>query len=726
MRALALALLTTAACTSVPTPAGPPRTSGHSALMDQTSAGRVTCDSTDHLRPFVIEWDATDLSSFEARAATDMVFVRYDKCRLEVLDECTQDSLRGALGAYGAVTWTAGVLEKVDIRSEAELVAKLPLGVATLGGRVAGGEAFHMEYFVAGTRKATRAAVYRGDLEGVVGCRGATHFVYAYNLGAFVLGSLTHANAEAGATLWGIGGASVGAQHESAVEKRGGQLESCRGDSARETERCKAPIRLTLRGIEDGANPDKVAAAAPETPDALNLAGKLQAQGERSSERGERMALATQKLSAGDGVGCLRELDAADQLATKSTELSTEPQSYVAMTRARCLMEADQCAAGKTLWRRAQEATQPGTAPAQLDTTVDAMVGMHCKGKALEPRDRLIRGLTVLQDGSYQARLTPAACQAAFDGALAVLPAVTPRGPEDSRVVSARRQLLDSGPRCLARAGACASAWKALGKVAPLVNAHEKHSAFTGKSLVSYFVGVTRGECLGKPVAALPPAEQVWRVTEELGLSAPEIEWTPAACQARYDAVRPVMGKLEALSPNDQRSTLGGLAENLTKCFDRVGRCAEAYRANAEVQRLAEPDRHPYSIADSFDRWRARGCWLSRIDGLSGDDQVYWDVELLDRQRTQDKPDGALCRALVAELAPLWRPEHTDTAKNDLRAKAMDSAATCLGKAGLCADGRQAHIDSLRRRSSRRSAADDAASAARWAEKFGCPIAAER
>ncbi len=215
-------------------------------------------------------------------------------------------------------------------------------------------------------------------------------------------------------------------------------------------------------------------------------------------------------------------------------------------------------------------------------------------------------------------------------------------------------------------------------------------------------------------------------MTEELGLSAPEIEWTPAACQARYDAVRPVMGKLEALSPNDQRSTLGGLAENLTKCFDRVGRCAEAYRANAEVQRLAEPDRHPYSIADSFDRWRARGCWLSRIDGLIGDDQVYWDVELLDRQRTQDKPDGALCRALVAELAPLWRPEHTDTAKNDLRAKAMDSAATCLGKAGLCADGRQAHIDSVRRRSSRRSAADDAASAERWAEKFGCPIAAER
>lgn len=81
----------------------PKRPSGQSALMAETTAGRVTCDSTEHLRPFVVEWDATDLSSFEARAATDVVFVRYERCRLEVLDGCTLDSVRGALGAYGAL-----------------------------------------------------------------------------------------------------------------------------------------------------------------------------------------------------------------------------------------------------------------------------------------------------------------------------------------------------------------------------------------------------------------------------------------------------------------------------------------------------------------------------------------------------------------------------------------------------------------------------------------------
>jgi len=81
------------------------------------------------------------------------------------------------------VDWTSGSLESLDIANEGELYAKRPLGVATLGGRVRGGEKFHMEYFVSGTRTATRDAIYRADLQKIAGCSAVTHFVHAYKLG---------------------------------------------------------------------------------------------------------------------------------------------------------------------------------------------------------------------------------------------------------------------------------------------------------------------------------------------------------------------------------------------------------------------------------------------------------------------------------------------------------------------------------------------------------------
>src|SRR5690606_10648158 len=124
----------------------------------------------------------------------------------------------------------------------------------SLGGRVAGGEKFSMEYYVAGTRTATRSAVYREDLEGNPGCEGATHFVYGYNLGAFALGSVTEFVAEAGASLYGFGAGGKNERSRTA-DKQGGDLASCKSDSAREIDGCKSPIRLTLRPIREGANP---------------------------------------------------------------------------------------------------------------------------------------------------------------------------------------------------------------------------------------------------------------------------------------------------------------------------------------------------------------------------------------------------------------------------------------------------------------------------------------
>src|SRR5690606_7453574 len=185
-----------------------------------------------HERPFVVEWDATDSASFEALAASDVVFVKYQGRELTVLDGCNDESIKGSFGAYRPVQWTSGAVENADIGNEGDLYAKLPLSVATRGGRVAAGETFHMEYYVAGVKTATRGAIYRDDISRVRACKEATHFVYGYNLGAFALASTKDIQGEAGATVWGIG-AGGHSKSSYAAEKKGGQLTTCAGDSAK-------------------------------------------------------------------------------------------------------------------------------------------------------------------------------------------------------------------------------------------------------------------------------------------------------------------------------------------------------------------------------------------------------------------------------------------------------------------------------------------------------------
>ena len=228
---------------------GSVRASGQSALMDETFAGQNACNPEEHTRPFVIEWDATDMSSFESLAAKDLVFVKYEGCKLRVLDECTIASFRGEAGPYNAPEWTSGSLETVDIANEGELVAKLPLAQGTLGGRVAGGEAFHMEYYVSGTVNAATDAVTRTDVAENPACETATHWVYGYNLGAFALGSAKNFDANVGGSVYGFG-AGGSASKGSSAEKKGGDLSLC-GDGSGDGAGCRTPIRLNLRTIRN-------------------------------------------------------------------------------------------------------------------------------------------------------------------------------------------------------------------------------------------------------------------------------------------------------------------------------------------------------------------------------------------------------------------------------------------------------------------------------------------
>ena len=251
---------------------------------------------------------------------------------------CSSDSVRGSLGSYKPVDWTSGSLESIDVATEGELYAKLPLGAATLGGRVRGGEKFHMEYFVSGTRSAdTRRDPSCGPREDA-GCKNATHFVYAYNLGAFASARQSSLHAER-ADAAGFGG---GGSHssQSKAEKRGGDIAACRA----------SPLRSS--GVQ-GADP---AHAARDLGDesatrarCARDAGREEPRGAPPGDHREAGARRRRPSDCARRQGLLAELDST----TSSTrDRRCRRRGLVLATARACLMLAGQCPVGKDVFAR--------------------------------------------------------------------------------------------------------------------------------------------------------------------------------------------------------------------------------------------------------------------------------------------------------------------------------------------------------------------------------------
>ncbi|MEQ1504586.1 MAG: hypothetical protein ABMB14_20270 [Myxococcota bacterium] len=459
--------------------------------LDQTFAGRNACNPADVLRPFVIEWDATDSSSFEAQAQDDLVVVAYEGCNLRVLDECRDEALRGEQGSYLPPDWTAGALESLEISSEDELFAKLPLGVATLGARVARGEAFRMEYYVAGTRTATRDAVYQGDLDGHYGCEGATHFVHAYNLGAFALGASSGRTVGAEASVYGFGAGGT-TRRSQAEEKVAGDLAACRSSAASEVAGCRAPIRLSLRPIRPGENPEVRSLHAAESSASLNAAGRIRSDLNAAADAQRLLESAMRKLAARDGKGCLADFAAYARLDPAHDP--AKPTSPNAMQRAQCVMLSGQCDNGKLQYRQALEQLPDFRNAATVNGLVDATVAQWCEG-SLSPRDRAMKAASELV-GTALVQPTPGDCATR----LAVVEAAI--GEPSDEVDRQRLEVaLLQAPVCYARAGDCATAFEVYlrhGAPPPIPN----QPALTAEVTASSFHDNVRG-CAGYPGARL-------------------------------------------------------------------------------------------------------------------------------------------------------------------------------------------------------------------------------
>ncbi len=585
---LTLLALACGACGGAAPNATGGRPSGQSSLIEGTLAGASSCSSKTHQRPFVIEWDATDMSSFESKASSDVVFVKYEGCDLVVLDGCASD-VRGALGAYGAVDWTSGSVEKIDIANQGELYAKLPLGAATLGGRVSQGEQFHMEYYVSGTRKATRDEVYRSELDAVPRCKGATHFVYAYNLGAFALASAKQLTREAGATVWGIGAGGKSSSLGNA-DKRGGVLTSCTGVTAKETQTCTVPIRLTLREISGGANPDVVASRAPETPDAMNLAGKVMQKMEANEQAKARAQAAVGKMNAGDGKGCLKELDAMDRV--EPAHVSTNPKSPSSFARGMCVMLAGQCDAGRAQLRKAYQA-QTDLSTELVDASVDAAASKHCAMSTLAPDKQLLKAAQDLGIAATMQKKDAEYCTRTFETVRRLAPTVK-ADPADTALSNAQNIGFQRSAyaSCLGRAGDCPASFAAF-------RTAQSESGFTPS-----VPGVVRSEADERASFAnivttckawassqkASPRDDLVRASKELERGR-VVKTDAASCKKNHAAAIAAAASVDVTQAADpvafEAKDPMKLALSAALCLGKAGDCAAGARALEDAIRAA-------------------------------------------------------------------------------------------------------------------------------------------
>lgn len=312
-------------------------------MLSQTAIAKRCEEAKEgHDRPFVVEWDATDLASFEAAARQRTMFVKYEGCSLKVLYECRDPNIVARFGAYGQPELTSGGVQGFDVKNQGELYAKLPLGAATLSGRLEEGESLHLKYFVSGVATNTRETIYRGELTSAAGCEGATHFVWGYNLGAFELDTTSKTKAEAEGSMAGIGAAGAKGSRESESVGRGGEIASC---TTQDQRGCRVPIRLALRPVRAGENPlDRPAAMAgmPSGGGSPALPAGMQESIDAAQAARESIQEAIRLLNeAHDGAGCLKLLDKAQALDPRSAE-----DRGLRYTYPRCLMRAGRCDEG--------------------------------------------------------------------------------------------------------------------------------------------------------------------------------------------------------------------------------------------------------------------------------------------------------------------------------------------------------------------------------------------
>lgn len=187
--------------------------------------------------PLVTEWSAAEKAALQAALGTGGVAVEYTGCSMRPIPGCQ---------VRGSYRWmrTTPSTDTLDIRSEDELFAKLPLGAFRLESELAQSGRLEVRTTVSGQLMLEGASV--ADVPDYGECARVTHLVSAVSLGAFQLssGGALSAGASAGAAGVGLGG---GTESSETVLREAGDPATCSLATDEQPDiGCSSPIQAFL------------------------------------------------------------------------------------------------------------------------------------------------------------------------------------------------------------------------------------------------------------------------------------------------------------------------------------------------------------------------------------------------------------------------------------------------------------------------------------------------
>lgn len=276
-------------------------------------------------KPLVVDWPAAERAALESRAMQGPVAVHWEGCQIEVLTTCN-----------GAGDYTYGGLnpkqETVRIRNADELYANLPVGAATLEGKLERFGSLEVDMTVIGRKEADRFSFKRSELDGR--CERATHVVTGLTVGAFTF-SAGHGAAIGGeASLRGGAGAGASSSSSSELLNTDGDFDACRAASQDDFEPpagCGSLLRVEMVPVDEGG---RTAAVRPQGGAGRSTDGDTQSAAssaeveayERKLKRSKVVYLSSYVAAIGFGltsaVGFAMIESASEDITASKTDLS--------------------------------------------------------------------------------------------------------------------------------------------------------------------------------------------------------------------------------------------------------------------------------------------------------------------------------------------------------------------------------------------------------------------
>jgi uncharacterized protein len=255
------------------------------------------CKPGDRHDVMVVDWTPELRGDLEVAMKEGVAVLGYDCKSVKLVPTC---SLAGTYGYIG----TTRREKKIEMSSSDEIAANLPVGGLTwlsdVGGKLDRESALVAQLVMVGKRSSAKKLAAKNELTG--GCDGATHFVRAATVGAFVVAAGSKAELDASLKLVGKG-ASAGAKSSTKIEAQDGDLEACAKsspDGKAPPDQCGAVVRIEL---------EPIGAAAAETPE---LAVATCAPGFAMAD-GACVRLDTpHQCTPGDAKDCAAQCDAGD------------------------------------------------------------------------------------------------------------------------------------------------------------------------------------------------------------------------------------------------------------------------------------------------------------------------------------------------------------------------------------------------------------------------------